>query len=199
MQGTRIPPSSGHLRHPYFLKYTLPDLLHLRQRLRASGCRCNLVSLQRHPLLQHLSWHNHFCNHRVPLCFWSNPPDCQSRLALGLTCHDGPRLPPLVASHSAALSFMWRSFDLVGVTELFDEFALQLADLVGLQSPAYRMQIVAEHTAARQQAQRLWTNHSCTAILGGGAGGAVLPGGALHALLSNRMAGSQKNAAVHQV
>jgi len=43
---------------------------------------------------------------RVPLCFWSNPPDCQARLALGLTCHDGPRLPPLGPSHADALSFM---------------------------------------------------------------------------------------------
>jgi hypothetical protein len=73
----------GHLNHPYFLKYTLPDLLHLRQQLRANGCKCNLVTLLRHPLLQHLSWHYHFVNHRVPLCFWSNPPDCQvCRLAL---------------------------------------------------------------------------------------------------------------------
>mmetsp|Transcript_26496 Transcript_26496/g.80371 ORF Transcript_26496/g.80371 Transcript_26496/m.80371 type:complete len:268 (-) Transcript_26496:1406-2209(-) len=75
----------GHLNHPFFLKYTMPDLLFLRQRLRASGCQCSLVTLLRHPLLQHLSWHYHFVNHRVPLCFWSNPPDCQVlRLALSL-------------------------------------------------------------------------------------------------------------------
>ena len=55
----------AHLSHPYFSKYTLPDLLMLRSRLRAKGCRCNLVSLLRHPLLQHLSWHYHFCNHKV--------------------------------------------------------------------------------------------------------------------------------------
>jgi hypothetical protein len=67
----------GSLDHPFFLMYTLPDLLHLRQRLRAAGCQCNLVTLLRHPLLQHMSWHYHFVNHRVPLCFWSNPPDCQ--------------------------------------------------------------------------------------------------------------------------
>ena len=41
---------------PFFFKHTLPDLLHTRSLLRAAGCRCNLVSLLRHPLLQHLSW-----------------------------------------------------------------------------------------------------------------------------------------------
>jgi len=122
----------------------------------------------------------------------------QARLALGLTCHDGPRLPPLSWAHESALSFMWRSFDLVGVTELFDEFVLALTDLVGLQSPAYRMQVVAEHTVAQQAAQRLWTNHSCATLLSGGADGAALPGGALHRLLTKRMAGSQENAANHQ-
>ena len=70
----------GHRDHAFFLKYTVPDLLLLRSALRAAGCRCNLVTLLRHPLLQHLSWHYHFVNHRVPLCFWSNPTDCQARL-----------------------------------------------------------------------------------------------------------------------
>ena len=78
----------GHKDHPYFEKYTLPDLLLLRSRLRAKGCKCNLVSLLRHPLLQHLSWHYHFCNHRVPLCFWNNPPDCQVCFYLTITQAD---------------------------------------------------------------------------------------------------------------
>ena len=47
----------GHLSHPYFTMYTLPDLLMLRSQLRARGCQCNLVTLLRHPLLHHLSWH----------------------------------------------------------------------------------------------------------------------------------------------
>ena len=68
----------GHRDHAFFLKYTVPDLLLLRSALRAASCRCNLVTLLRHPLLQHLSWHYHFVNHRVPLCFWSNPADCQA-------------------------------------------------------------------------------------------------------------------------
>ena len=80
----------GHRDHAFFLKYTVPDLPLLRSALRAAGCRCNLVTLLRHPLLQHLSWHYHFVNHRVPLCFWSNPADCKARLAMGPTCHDGP-------------------------------------------------------------------------------------------------------------
>ena len=67
-----------------FLKYTLPDLLLLRAKLRAAGCRCNLVTLLRHPLLAHVSWHHHFVNHRVPLCYWANPYDCQARMSMAL-------------------------------------------------------------------------------------------------------------------
>ena len=107
-----------------------------------------------------MSWHYHFCNHRVPLCFWNNPPDCQARMAMGMTCHDGPHLEPLRESHAAALSFTWRTFDLVGVTEMFDEFVLELTDLVGLQRPAYRKQIVSPVTLAEQDAQRKWTARS---------------------------------------
>lgn len=47
----------AHITHPYFSMYTYPDLLLLRSLLRARGCRCNLVTLVRHPLLMHLSWH----------------------------------------------------------------------------------------------------------------------------------------------
>jgi len=181
----------GHLRHPYFAAYTLPDLLLLRSQLRARGCRCNLVTLLRHPLLQHLSWHYHFCNHRVPLCFWRNPPDCQTRLALGLTCHDGPHLVPLTQQHEAAVAFMWRSFDLVGVTELFDEVVLRLTDMIGLQTPAYRLQIVAAHTTSRQLAQRNWTGRTCAQLLD------EQPT-ELMRLIQARMAGSAQNAAMHK-
>ena len=181
----------GHLRHPYFTAYTLPDLLLLRSLLRARGCRCHLVTLLRHPLLHHLSWHYHFCNHRVPLCFWRNPPDCQTRLALGLTCHDGPHLDALTEEHERSVSFMWGAFDLVGVTELFDEFVLRLTDLVGLQRPAYRSQIVASHTLSRQQAQRNWTALTCAQLL-------VKQPSDLMGLIAARMAGSAKNAANHR-
>ena len=48
-------PIGGSRDHPFFFKYTLPDLLLIRHTLRAAGCKCNLVTLLRHPLLQHLS------------------------------------------------------------------------------------------------------------------------------------------------
>jgi hypothetical protein len=182
----------GHLNHPYFNMYTLPDLLMLRAALRARGCKCNLVTLLRHPLLHHLSWHYHFCNHRVPLCFWRNPPDCQARLAMGLTCHDGPHLAPLTAEHEAAVQLMWDSFDLVGVTELFDEFTIRLTDMVGLQRPAYRQQIVASHTLSRQHAQRNWTALTCAQLLS-------RPPPDLMGLISARMEGSAKNALGHRL
>jgi hypothetical protein len=189
----------GHLSHPYFLKYTLPDLVFLRSRLRQAGCQCNLVTLLRHPLLHHLSWHNHFVNHRVPLCYWRNPSDCQSRMAMGLTCHDGPRLTGLEQNHKKAVTHMWRSFDLVGVTELFDEFVLRLTDMLGLQAPAYRMQIVAQHTVAKQVAQRIWTNYSCARLLEGALGQSTgqLPA-ALTQLLDDRMHSTMANTKSHQ-
>ena len=78
-------------------------------------------------------------------------------MAMGMTCHDGPHLERLRDDHAAALSFMWRTFDLVGVTEMFDEFVLELTDLAGLQRPAYRKQVVSPVTLAEQDAQRKWT------------------------------------------
>ena len=180
----------GHKDHPYFNMYALPDLLLLRSLLRAKGCRCNLVTMLRHPLLHHLSWHYHFCNHRVPLCFWRNPPDCQSRLAMGLTCHDGPHLSALTSSHEGAVDFMWRSFDLVGVTELFDEFVLRLTDLAGLQHPAYRSQIVASATLSREHVQRTWTGRTCADLVND-------PPADLMGLIRARLEGSAKNAASH--
>ena len=180
----------GHMSHPYFNMYSLPDLLFLRSLLRAKGCRCNLVTLLRHPLLHHLSWHYHFCNHRVPLCFWRNPPDCEARLAMGLTCHDGPHLQALTPSHERAVRFMWEKFDLVGVVELFDEFVLSLSDLVGLRHPAYRMQIVASETLSRQQALRNWTSRTCASLV-------ASPPADLMSLIIARMRGSASNAKNH--
>jgi len=87
--------------YPTFVAHPLPDLLLLRSKLRAAGCKCNLVTLLRHPLLHHLSWHAHFVNHRVPLCFWSNPPDCQARTALALACHGGHKVKPLSRARGA--------------------------------------------------------------------------------------------------
>ena len=96
------------------MRYTLPDLLLIRSQLRAAGCKCNLVTLLRHPLLQHLSWHYHFCNHRVPLCFWSNPPDCQARMAMALTCRTSRKPEPAslraaVMSRRRLVCRYWRS------------------------------------------------------------------------------------------
>lgn len=101
------------LSHPYFFMYTLPSLLLVRSRLRAAGCACNFVSLLRYPLLQHLSWHGHFCAGRVPLCFWRGAANCQTRLALGITCHDSASVPILQNYHEKAVERMWEAFDLV--------------------------------------------------------------------------------------
>lgn len=63
-----------------------------------------------------------------------------------------------------AIQTMWDAFDLVGVTEHFDEFVVLLTDLVGLQVPAYRSQLAtAKTTAAREAAQR-WTRRTCASL-----------------------------------
>ena len=119
LQGVRLAIEvhvGGALRQPYFLHSTLRDLLLLRSVLRAAGCRCNLVSLVRAPVLQALSWYSHFVGGgRVPLCFWQQASDCGTRIALGLTCHDASSVSPLTRHHKAAASAMWRHFDLVAL------------------------------------------------------------------------------------
>jgi hypothetical protein len=157
---------AGDLRFPYTLYYTLPDLLLMRNMLRAAGCRCHLVSLLRMPLMQELSWHAHFVNAKAPLCFWYPASDCGTRMALGLTCHDAPRVSPLKAEHAAAAAGMWKLFDLVGVTEFFDEFVLLLSDMVGLPNPAYRAQLVDAISATiSRHRQRRWSSQTCKALV----------------------------------
>jgi hypothetical protein len=157
---------AGDLSFPYTLYYTLPDLLLIREMLRGAGCRCNLVSLVRMPLMQELSWHSHFVNVKAPLCFWQNAPDCSTRMALGLTCHDAPRVPALDQKHFHAVDGMWKLFDVVGVTEMFDEFILLLADMVGLPRPAYRAQLVDSISAtASIVRQRRWAPQQCAKLV----------------------------------
>lgn len=175
----------GDVSFPYTLFYTLPDLLYMREQLRAAGCRCHLVSLVRLPLLQELSWHSHFVNAKAPLCFWRGASDCSTRMALGLTCHDVPRLRELGERHRTAMDGMWRLFDLVGVTEYFDEFVLRLADVVGLPHPAYTAQLVdassrrAQILTTRAGALRRWSTHTCAGLLKEQSRGRPLPRGLL--------------------
>ena len=153
--------------YEHFIKYTMPDLLLLRKKLRTAGCKCNLVTLLRHPLTAHMSWHHHFVNQRVPLCFWNSPHDCQARMSIALACHGGPSVRPLTAAHQQAISQMWSSFDLVGVTEYFDEFVVLLADLVGLPSIAYRSQLATKKTTEARRAAQAWTARSCASLVAG--------------------------------
>ncbi len=56
-------------------------------------------------------------------------------MSMALACHGGPSITPLTTNHLTAVQTMWDQFDLVGVTEHFDEFLVLLTDLVGLQAP----------------------------------------------------------------
>lgn len=156
----------GDMTFPYTLYYTLPDLLHIRHKLRAAGCRCHLVSLLRLPLMQELSWHSHFVNQKAPLCIWQGATDCGTRMALGLTCHEVPREPALTQRHESAADGMWRLFDLVGSTEYFNEFVLMLADLVGLPEPSYTAQLVDRNVYTQRRATlRRWAVLRCASLI----------------------------------
>ena len=56
-------------------------------------------------------------------------------MSMALACHGGASITPLTTHHLTAVQTMWDQFDLVGVTEHFDEFLVLLTDLVGLQAP----------------------------------------------------------------
>ena len=62
-------------------------------------------------------------------------------MSMALACHGGPSITPLTTNHLTAVQTMWDQFDLVGVTEHFDEFLVLLTDLVGLQAPAYLLRV----------------------------------------------------------
>ena len=188
LRAVSAPPLRRPCRYEQFLKYTLPDLLLLRSKLRAAGCRCNLVTLLRHPLLQHLSWHRHFVNERVPLCFWNSPHDCQSRMSMALACHGGPSVRPLTRDHRTAVQAMWDAFDLVGMTEHFDSFLVLLADLAGLQRPFYRIQLGTAETTAAREATRRWSARTCASLTAD-------PPQALLEYIRKRMAATAKAAA----
>lgn len=201
LNGTRIAVEihvGGSLLMPYFFHSTLRDLLYMRALLRGAGCRCNLVSMVRAPIMQTLSWYQMFVGGgRVPLCFWQQATDCSSRIALGYTCHDSAAGRPISQVHEEAVDTMWRTFDLVGYTEAFDDFVVLLAQLVGLPSPAYRSQNVHKDRVtardARSKLQQHWAPRVCS---GSHAGASVPP--TLEHLLLERMEQARESAARRQ-
>ena len=72
---------------------------------------------------------------------------------MAMTCHDGPNLAPLTEQHHTALSLAWRTFDLVGVTERFDEFFLLLTDLVTSPHTAWSTILLQSGESSKQQSR----------------------------------------------
>ena len=111
-------------------------------------------------------------------------------MSMALACHGGPSIAPLTTHHLTAVQTMWDEFDLVGVTEHFDEFLVLLSDLVGLQAPAYpvrvrvratpepnpspnlvglqapayRSQLATPETVKARVAAQRWTARSCASL-----------------------------------
>ena len=150
----------GDMVFPYTLYYTLPDLLLMRSKLRMAGCRCNIVSLLRLPLLQELSWPP-LCKHQGALRL-ARCRRCSTRMALGMT----PRIARAAASAEAlsCAAGMFALFDLVGVTELFNEFVLLLSDMVGLPHPAYCRSSSTVPRASSPRACR-WSSLRCSTLM----------------------------------
>ena len=108
-------------------------------------------------------------------------------MSMALACHGGASITPLTTHHLTAVQTMWDQFDLVGVTEHFDEFLVLLTDLVGLQAPAYRSQLATAETVKARVAAQRWTARSCASLTRD-------PPAELLRYISKRMAESAKSA-----
>lgn len=117
----------------------LPDILALRAlfarrfaHLGAGGCPVRLGTLLRRPLEQALSLHRYALAGRSPLCMWPPPGSLQLRLLLGLP-YNGPRHVHLSAAHArSAWAVLDGAFDAVGVLEVWEQSAAELAAAFGL-------------------------------------------------------------------
>ena len=119
------------------------DVARLRGLYEPLGCKVTLATVLRHPLNFYLSWYNWRAANYMPLCLWDPPRDPQSRQLTGyglpfvmptLDAKLGGRtlhIPP-----STALSVL-RHFDVVGLTERFDESLLLIGAASGMRNLGY--------------------------------------------------------------
>uniref|UniRef100_A0A7S2GI19 Uncharacterized protein n=1 Tax=Haptolina brevifila TaxID=156173 RepID=A0A7S2GI19_9EUKA len=119
------------------------DVRRLRRLYEPLGCRVTLATVLRHPLNLYLSWFNWRASNYLPLCAWDPPRDPQSRQLLGWGLPFVSRdLVPERGGRTLEISMatvrsVLAHFDVVGLTERFDETLLMLANASGMRHLGY--------------------------------------------------------------
>ena len=111
------------------------------------GCRVTLATVLRHPLNLYLSWFNWRASNYLPLCMWDPPRDPQSRQLTGYGL-------PFVTSRqtdalggrrlqipTATVLSVLKHFDVVGLTERFDESLLAIGHAAGMRYLGYANEV----------------------------------------------------------
>ena len=119
------------------------DVRRIRGLYEPLGCTVTLATVLRHPLSFYLSWFNWRASNYMPLCLWDPPRDPQSRQLSGfglpfVTTRQpdhmgGRRLRLPVATVLSVL----KHFDVVGLTERFDESLLLIGRRAGMRHLGY--------------------------------------------------------------
>jgi hypothetical protein len=119
------------------------DVRRIRRLYEPLGCRVTLGTMLRHPFTFYLSWFNWRASNYMPLCMWDPPRDPQSRQLLGwglpfvqATLEDSRGGRRMAIPPESAISVL-DHFDVVGLTEHFDESLLALGTASGMRHLGY--------------------------------------------------------------
>ena len=115
------------------------DVAQLRQMYEPLGCRVTLGTVLRQPIAWYLSMFNWRASNTIPLCQWQPPRDGISRQITGFSLpftQPGPRDRDKWNEPGTVVSVL-EHFDVVGLTERFDESLLLLAERAGLSHRGY--------------------------------------------------------------
>ena len=115
------------------------DVALLRQMYEPLGCRITLGTVLRQPIAWYLSMFNWRASNTIPLCQWQPPRDGISRQITGFALpftRPGPHDRDKWNEPATVVSVL-EHFDVVGLTERFDESLLLLAEKAGLSHRAY--------------------------------------------------------------
>ena len=113
------------------------DIRRLRQLYEPIGCRVTLGTVLRHPVAWYFSLFAWRAANRIPLCQWSPWYDGMARQFTGHSLPFVPAAKRKMRLQPAAVSELLREFDVVGVSERFEESLLLLGARAGLRHLAH--------------------------------------------------------------